>query len=359
MASYMLDRLTVMVVEDSAFVRSLLCSVMHAIGISHTITAENGEDAIQRMDMMRTSPQRAGVSKIDLIFSDIVMPKVDGLMLLRWTRLHGNSPDRFMPVIMLSAASDKDVVEASRDAGASEFVAKPFSAQTIAKRLLSVIDSPRDFIYCPTYFGPDRRRRQFEIDFKDRRLTTKDDIRFIYAEQPPRPFRPNGPKVWCFKLPNALRGKVGGQHGQEGSIDPKVLMEADEEIGSKVHDYAEWVRDTVRQLQYGVKQCFADPNRARSHYVRINKIALELRGQGGMFDYPLISTVGKSLYEYTLPGAVTSIDVNHIELVKAHVDMIAAVIRDRINGDGGNVGAELLLSLEHAKKKYARTPNAA
>ena len=46
---------------------------------------------------------------------------------------------------------------AARDAGANEVLAKPVSVHNLVRRLLSVIENPRPFVSCPTYFGPDRR----------------------------------------------------------------------------------------------------------------------------------------------------------------------------------------------------------
>jgi hypothetical protein len=50
------------------------------------------------------------------------------------------------------------VMEA-RDAGVTEFIAKPLSAKTLLNRLNSVLYQPRAFVRTQTYFGPDRRRR--------------------------------------------------------------------------------------------------------------------------------------------------------------------------------------------------------
>jgi hypothetical protein len=46
----------------------------------------------------------------------------------------------------------------ARDAGVTEFLAKPISAKALYQRILNVVASPRPFIRTKTYFGPDRRR---------------------------------------------------------------------------------------------------------------------------------------------------------------------------------------------------------
>jgi response regulator RpfG family c-di-GMP phosphodiesterase len=70
-----------------------------------------------------------------------------------------DSPNPFIPIIMVSGYSSKECVNAARDAGVTEFLAKPVSSKAILSRLVAVIESPRPFVRTKTYFGPCRRRR--------------------------------------------------------------------------------------------------------------------------------------------------------------------------------------------------------
>jgi DNA-binding response OmpR family regulator len=60
---------------------------------------------------------------------------------------------------MLTAHSDKPRVEAARDAGATEFCAKPVTATELLRKVGAVINHPRPFVRSDGYVGPDRRRR--------------------------------------------------------------------------------------------------------------------------------------------------------------------------------------------------------
>ena len=64
----------------------------------------------------------------------------------------------FAPIIMLSGHSEKRRVTIARDAGVTEFLAKPISAKGLYQRILNVVANPRPFIKTKHYFGPDRRR---------------------------------------------------------------------------------------------------------------------------------------------------------------------------------------------------------
>lgn len=167
-----LERLSVLVVDDSMFIRSLLVSSLKLLGIGQVIGREHGGDAIEFLKLVANDPMAAGVQSVDMVFANWEMSPVSGMMLLRWIRRHKDSPDRFIPFVMITAYSDKDRVEEARDMGVSEFANKPFTVNSLADRLMSVIERPRQFVHNHTYFGPDRRRQQLFADFNERRQLT-------------------------------------------------------------------------------------------------------------------------------------------------------------------------------------------
>ena len=54
----------------------------------------------------------------------------------------------------------------ARDAGVSEFLAKPFSLEMLVRRMNAAIQQPRPFVECSVFTGPDRRRK-CDLDFDD------------------------------------------------------------------------------------------------------------------------------------------------------------------------------------------------
>ena len=87
------------------------------------------------------------------------MPKMDGLALTKLIRTSPQSPDKTIPIIMMTGYGSPHKISAARDMGVTEFLVKPFSAVDISKRIMNIIKSPRDFIITPQYAGPDRRRK--------------------------------------------------------------------------------------------------------------------------------------------------------------------------------------------------------
>jgi len=158
MANYKLDLLNMLVVEDSSFIRSLLMSSLGALGIFRAKVACDGADAINLLRLMKSDPSKAGLMHLDLILSDWEMAPVDGALLLKWVLRSNESPNRYMPFIVMTAHSEPEVVKAARDLGATHVLAKPFSVETLSRAIVDVVEHPRMFVHTKDYFGPCRRR---------------------------------------------------------------------------------------------------------------------------------------------------------------------------------------------------------
>lgn len=348
-----LERLSIMVVEDNSYIRSMLKALLHRLGFGKVIVMKDGEEAIKyfsREDKRNVET----IPHVDLILSDLVMTPIDGPLLLRWLRSSKHSPDRFMPFIMISGAADKEYVTASRDLGVTEFIAKPFSVQSLSDRIMAMIQNHRQFVCSQAYFGPDRRRRKDSPPkgIKERRRKGDAGATIVYsADKIVKPKNPSD--LWLFRLPNKLKEKVGGGNIKGAlQLPASILEEAEESLEKQSLDFAELAQKHLNNLSELIKKTNeADKSNRFPLIEEINMIAHELRGQGGTFGYPLITIFGKSLYEVT--RKLTEVDDNVIQLIKAHSDSMNAVIREKISGDGGELGRDVLKSLDIAIKKYS------
>jgi two-component system chemotaxis response regulator CheY len=150
MSSYHFDRLKVLIVDDNPHMRRLVSTILKAFGIKMVFEAANGEDA---WEMLLSNP-------CDIVFVDWVMDGMSGLELSEKVRTSPNSPNAFVPIVMLTGHTSIEHVHRARDAGVNEFLAKPVSPKTILSRVSSVIEQPRPFVRTKNYFGPCRRRRR-------------------------------------------------------------------------------------------------------------------------------------------------------------------------------------------------------
>jgi two-component system chemotaxis response regulator CheY len=149
------EKLSILVVEDTQPMQKLLVSVLNALGIQKVQACSNGEDGFRAFCMKQH----------DIILCDWQMEPVDGIGLTELVRKNPASPNKMTPIILITGYSAMSRVTKARDAGVTEFLVKPFTANDVAKRLAYVINKPRDFVQTQDFFGPDRRRRS-DPDFK-------------------------------------------------------------------------------------------------------------------------------------------------------------------------------------------------
>ncbi len=159
MSGYNLERLHFLVVDDNKHMRALVKTILHAFGSKSVNEAGDGADAFKEL---RHFPA-------DIIICDWNMSPLDGLDFVRLVRTGKDSPNPFVPIIMLTGHTEMHRVIEARDSGVHEFIAKPISAKGLYSRIKSIIDKPRQFVRVGLYFGPDRRRRQVDWKSGDRR----------------------------------------------------------------------------------------------------------------------------------------------------------------------------------------------
>ena len=125
-----MGKLTVLVIDDDPVILELLRVNFEIEGFD-VICATDGEDGLRR----------AQADRPDVVISDIMMPRRDGLQLL--TELKADPATENLPVILLSAKAQKSEVQHGIDMGADDYITKPFDPLELIDRLNAVVARPR------------------------------------------------------------------------------------------------------------------------------------------------------------------------------------------------------------------------
>jgi two-component system chemotaxis response regulator CheY len=118
----------VMIVDDFATMRRILRNILKQIGFKNIIEADDGKNALKKLKK----------EKVDLIMCDWNMPEMPGIELLKNVRSDDELKD--IPFVMVTAEAQKDNIIEAVKSGVSNYVVKPFSAETIAEKLNKVFD---------------------------------------------------------------------------------------------------------------------------------------------------------------------------------------------------------------------------
>lgn len=115
--------MTVLVVDDFATMRRILKNMFRQLGFNNIIEADDGTTALEALQK----------NEIGLIVSDWNMPKMTGLELLKTVR--ASDEHKQIPFLMVTAEAQKQNVLDAVQAGVSNYVVKPFTAEQISDKL--------------------------------------------------------------------------------------------------------------------------------------------------------------------------------------------------------------------------------
>ncbi|SEB03177.1 two-component system, chemotaxis family, response regulator CheY [Thalassobacillus cyri] len=116
----------VLIVDDAAFMRMMIKDILTKNGFEVVGEAQDGQEAIDKYE--ETSP--------DLVTMDITMPEMDGITALK--EIKQRHPDA--KIIMCSAMGQQAMVIDAIQAGAKDFIVKPFQADRVIEAIQKALD---------------------------------------------------------------------------------------------------------------------------------------------------------------------------------------------------------------------------
>lgn len=149
MNKHFFERLRILVIDDEQLMRDLIRTILKSLGVRDVITVG---DAAAAFDELRNG------QLFDIVTCDYSMKPISGTEFAYALRRDKTHRSRQIPIVMLTASTDSDVVREAMQAGVNDYVTKPISAASLGARVSGVINRPRSFVETPNYIGPERRR---------------------------------------------------------------------------------------------------------------------------------------------------------------------------------------------------------
>lgn len=118
----------ILIVEDSPTMRRIVENTLKRIGYSDVVEAEDGLSALAKL----------GNEKVDFIVTDWNMPEMNGLEFIKRVKANSNYSD--IPILMVTTRSvEQDVVKAI-EAGAANYIVKPFTPQLMREKINEIFN---------------------------------------------------------------------------------------------------------------------------------------------------------------------------------------------------------------------------
>lgn len=126
-----LSNLNIMVIDDDAFTRKVILRVLTNLGFSTVTEADGSESALKLIN--KESP-------FDIFISDVEMPRINGLELIRLVRSGNTKADPSSRFILLTSFSNTDVIKTAMGLGINGFIVKPIKPATLLDKITKAHD---------------------------------------------------------------------------------------------------------------------------------------------------------------------------------------------------------------------------
>jgi two-component system, chemotaxis family, chemotaxis protein CheY len=320
--SLKLKNLHVLIIEDIQPMRELTSAILKSQGIGTISYAADGEKGYDAYCKLRP----------DIILTDWQMPHMDGLELTKLIRTSQQSPDKTIPIVMMTGYGSPQKISAARDFGVTEFLVKPFSAIDISKRIQNVIRSPRDFIVTSNYAGPDRRRK---VDTGTSPAGTNNRT------------NPEGYKE-RIKSNHLLQSKVG-----MGIVPEDKIVKSQSILEKNEINFVPIATNFLKQLRVGLDDAYKDANPNRKTIEKLIDPVMQIKANARIFKYGRLGDLASIMLNF-LEG-MNELDNDVLEIVEAHHKTLSHIIQERLQGDGGNVGQTFENELDAVCRRYVQS----
>jgi chemosensory pili system protein ChpA (sensor histidine kinase/response regulator) len=124
-----------MVIDDSISVRRVTANLLHSHGWN-VVTAIDGIDALEKLSNLENAP--------DIFLCDMEMPRMDGIELIR--QIRGQNEFKATPIVMVTSRSSEKHRHKAIDAGATEYVVKPFNDEKLLELVGQLVQLTRETV---------------------------------------------------------------------------------------------------------------------------------------------------------------------------------------------------------------------
>jgi two-component system, chemotaxis family, chemotaxis protein CheY len=338
--AYKFGEISVLIVDSQPAVIDLIRGSLRLLGVRPENLYSFGEGRMG-LSVFRDK-------KPDLIIADWEMVDIKGLEFIKAVR--GSEINPYVPIIFMTALTTEKRVNEARDSGITEFLAKPFTGRTLCERIEAIVEKPRQFVLAPDYRGPDRRRKTEAAYLGTERREPRKIPDLVIAETDVFRAKKKLHDVTLLMPPNDIKKKMGS-----GGVDVSSLAAAESFLSDNTVDFKPIGTAFVNALDDVMRKAKEGGLKSSEAIEFLLYPAAQLKAQGVLFHYPLITRIADILVHFL--ETVEKTDAELFEIVEAHRTAFMYILKNAIKGHGGPHEKTLQASLLDACARYYKSRN--
>lgn len=149
----------------------------------------------------------------------------------------------------------------------------------------------------------------------------------------------------------ALKDKLGPDVNIRDALPEEVVNEAEGIIEESKKDFFEDAKGDLHTMEDAYAFAIKNPKASATHIKEIEKLCFSMKGQSETLGFDLLAHASKSLYNFCIKSFRPD-DVEQLIVVRKHIDTLKVIIKEKMQGDGGAIGKDLVKNLHLLTKKY-------
>ncbi|MEQ1817179.1 MAG: response regulator [Terricaulis sp.] len=259
------SNLTALVLDDNHYERGISLDQLRAMGFGRVIGVANTMEAWEAVRL--SNPHVILMDWVDGVGGD-------GLEFARRVRKSDETPNRSVPMFMLTTRGSAADVELARRSGVDGYLRKPISAFVLQQRVKTVITNPQKFVVTASYVGPCRRRRRPDLNYLGplRRLDDVAPEQLVRGEAEDLDLKAELARARVAALETEAKKLLPGDAKQARVVYRAVqeLVEVGQQIGDQ--SLALGASEMARYLQAQGATDRLDPEVVRTHVAALHQM---------------------------------------------------------------------------------------
>lgn len=259
------SNLTALILDDNHYERGISVDQLRAMGFGRVVGAANTMEAWEAVRLINPNV---------ILMDWIDGAGGDGLEFARRVRKSEETPNRAVPMFMLTTRGSAAEVELARRSGIDGYLRKPISALMLQQRVKTVISNPQPFVVTASYVGPCRRRRRPDLNYLGplRRLDDTAPEQLVKGEAEELDVKAELARARVAALEATAKELKPGDAKQARVVYRAVqeLVEVGEQIGDP--SLALGAREMARYLQAQGATERLDPEVVRTHVAALHQL---------------------------------------------------------------------------------------
>jgi chemotaxis protein histidine kinase CheA len=149
----------------------------------------------------------------------------------------------------------------------------------------------------------------------------------------------------------ALKKKLGPDVSIRDAFSEDVVASAESVIEESKQDFFGDAQDDITGMEESFAKAEEEPAEAKPHIRAIQQCVFSLKGQSETLGFDLLAHASKSLYDFCSRHFRAG-EPEQLIVVRKHLDTIKLIVKEKMQGDGGQLGQELIKSLHLLTEKY-------